>query len=158
MSVKRKITSPPRGPLSILALLITVLAAIPSPGRDLTVLSSATFQRWATQLDQLEKEQKSGDLVAEEMVVARQWIEEGLILLGEGKVKNAALIAERMPLQVELIRVLLATGALLERAAAAEADVDRLGKTLLRLKSRYDRLILSRNGAEKSGAIPPVKK
>lgn len=144
--------------LTIICIFYSYSASVPVFAQDLAVLSSATFQRWSGEIDQLERDHTPVDPAAREIVVARQWIEEGLILLGEGKIKNAALIAERMPLQVELIRVLLATGTLLERARSVEDEVADLGKTLLRLKTRYDRLILSKNEPEKGDMTPPVMK
>jgi len=144
-------------PLALFTMLSVVSYSGDGHGRYATVLGSAAFKKWTSQIDQLEKE-LSSETAAGEIAVARQWIREGQLLLREGKVKNAALIAERLAPQVELIRVVVTTGMASKEALSVEAEVETLEKALLGLKSRYDRLILRHGEAKTAIASPPAQK
>ncbi len=123
---------------------------------NLTGLNSASFERLGSLLDEFDK-MKGAQAAAAEIAVARVWIENGRLLLREGSVRKAATIAERLPAQLELIRVLIATGAAVIEAELAEQEIGEMEKEILLVKVRYNRLMLQKNGARVSGAFPPVE-
>jgi len=123
---------------------------------DLAKLSDGAFRRLNAELDKIETE-KGAAAAKGEIVVARQWIEQGRLLLLEGRVRKAAQVAERLPQELELIRILVATGAALEDAKVVEEELHAAATLLGNLKARYNRLILRIHGAEHTNASPQKK-
>ena len=103
----------------------------------------------------IEKKKESAEAL-DEIAVAKRFIEHGKLLLRAGHTRKAALYAERLHIQIELIRALVAATVVAGAAKAAEGDVIRLQDELDILKERYRSLFLELHGEELTGAFPPI--
>jgi hypothetical protein len=145
-----------RFPLALLGASILVSVAANVPGGGLLKKAAGEFRRSGTELDRIE-EREGAEVAAGEIALARRWIEEGFALLKKGHERQAAVLAERLPVQLNLIRAMLASRLAEVEADREEAEAHELGKSLERLKARYDRLVLLHRGAEASNAFPRKK-
>ncbi|MCP4599642.1 MAG: hypothetical protein GY847_03730 [Proteobacteria bacterium] len=143
-------------PVAVNLIFQMGLLISPVQASDLDGLSDASFGRLSSQLDDIEL-REGAESAAAEIAIARQWIENGRLLLREGSVRKAATIAERLPSQLELVRVLVTAGAALIKAEGVGQEIYQMKSKLVRLKARYNRLMLQKNGARVSNAFPPME-
>ncbi len=136
-------------------ILATLSIALPARGADLARASDAAFRNMSTDLDSIEAGE-GADAAAEEIARAREWIADGRSLLREGKFRKAAVLAERLPLQLELIRVLVVSAQAIAEATGIERDVLDMERELRVLQVRHRRLALVRDGGVLTGAFPPA--
>jgi hypothetical protein len=135
--------------------VVCILFSVEVNGADLAKLSHAAFRGFSSELDKTEKLEHAVYATGE-ISIARKCIEDGGLLLRDGRVRKAAIIAERLPIQLELIRVLVAAAGVLEEAKNVELETVQLERELLRLKTKYDRLSLQFYGKGASGSVPPT--
>ncbi len=128
----------------------------PVQAGDLAKLSDAAFRRVNVELEKIEKD-KGAEAATAEIAIARQWIEQGRLLLREGRVRKAAVVAERFPTELALIRALVAAGAAQDETRRVEEEIHDARNALRRIKSRYNRLVLKIQGAAHTNAFPPKK-
>jgi len=151
---------PGKGSMKRLLLLLTALMMClqhaPVLASDFGKLSRAAFKRSSTDLDEIEAEE-GARAAAAEIAVARKWIEDGRLFLREGRMKKAAVLAEKLPAQIELIRVIVAAGLVAAEATGVEKEILLKKKTLIELKARLDRLMLQRRGVDARSAEPSAK-
>ena len=95
--------------------------------------------------------------VVGDIAVAQRWIAEGKMLLKEGRVRQATVLAERLVFQLRLIRLLMATQRIWDQAERIGQQRDKVRQDLEVLKSQYDALVLQRHGAALTGADEPQK-
>ena len=146
----------PRWTIAIACTLALVMLALAAPGDSLLKKAAAEFRRAAADLDDIEQ-REGAEVAAGEIALARLWIEEGFALLRSGEEKRAAMIAERLPVQLILIRAVLAAREAEEKAEQEEGATSDLREKLKLLEARYDRLVLKYRGAEASDAYPRKK-
>jgi hypothetical protein len=139
--------------LALLCAVVLVSLAADAPGGGLLKKAAAEFRRSGAELDRIE-EREGTEVAAGEIALARRWIEEGFALLKKGRERRAAVLAERLPVQLNLIRAILASRAAEVEADREEAEAHELGKRLALLRARYDRLVLLHRGAEATNAYP----
>ncbi len=137
----------------VIAICVTALWASVARGGDLLKESAAALRRASAQLEKIEQ-REDAHVVAGEINVAKAWIEKGFALLREGRRRPAAILAERLPAQINLIRAILSAWAVQEEAARVQEDLDELERKLKLVQSRYDRLLLLRKGANLTLAYP----
>ncbi len=140
-------------PSILIAICVTALWTSVAWGGDLLKESAAGFRHASAQLERIEQ-RKDAHVVAGEIKVAKTWIERGFALLREGRHRRAAILAERLPAQMSLIRTILSAWAVQEEAARAQEDLDELERKLKLVQIRYDRLLLLRKGANLTLAYP----
>jgi hypothetical protein len=138
------------------ALALVAVAAIAS-GDSLLKQAAAEFRRSGAELDKIE-EREGAQVAAGEIALARRWIEEGFQLLKGGHEQRAAVLAERLPVQLTLIRAVLAAREAENAADKEEREAHQLRKRMDLLQSRYDRLVLKYRGAQATDAFPRKKK
>ncbi len=138
-----------------IVVFITLLSSFlhPVQAGDLAKLSDGAFRRLNAELNKIETE-KGATAAKGEIVVAEQWIEQGRLLLREGRVRKAAIVAERLPTELALIRILVAAGAALEDVRGVEEEIHTASLALRNIKARYNRLMLRIHGAEHTNAFP----
>jgi hypothetical protein len=134
-------------------LVLAISFPIEAQSSDLGESAKVRFEKASKALDDIEKAE-GGAAAAGEIAVARKWIEDGKRLLESGKIKRAVQIAERLPFELDLIRLLVATGLAVEEARQMEQQVFWLEQGLKILKAKRDRLLLEKNGARISDAFP----
>ncbi len=117
-------------------------------------LSKKVFTAFETDLIAVEKSPGAAHAKAE-ILIAREWIEEGRTNQPKGQEKKAALVAERPPSQLELVKTLATAGAVLERVSEADAEIQAYTDELKLLKARLDRLLLVYRGRSSTVAFPP---
>lgn len=132
------------------ALLVASLAA---PGDSLLKEAAAEFRRAGAELEEIEQ-QEGAEVAAGEIALARRWIDEGFALLRREAERRAAVLAERLPVQLILIRAVLAAHEAEELAEQEGREAHELSRQLARLKARYDRLVLEHRGAQATDAFP----
>ncbi len=142
--------------LPLLMALMSCLQPAPVLASDLGKLSSAAFKRLSTDLDEIETDE-GAHTAAAEIAVARKWIEDGRLLLREGRMRKAAVLAEKLPAQIELIRVIVMAGLVAAEAKSVEKELLLKRKIVIELKARLDRLILLRRGVDAKNVEPPAK-
>ena len=131
--------------------------ATPAGGDELHKRATAEFRRAGAELDAIE-EGAGAEAVDAEVMLARKWIEDGFTLLKAGERDRAAALAERLPLQLTLIRAMLVVRELEIRAERVEQALIEADQLLSLLKLRYDRLIIERRGAAMTNAYPRPEK
>jgi hypothetical protein len=140
--------------IAVLALTIAFPSRLQSS--DLGRSADTRFQQAAKALEEIEARTESA-IAAGEIAVAKRWIEDGRLLIESGKIEKAAQIAERLPFQLDLIRIVIATGLAMEEAKQVEKEVFELEQELKVLKARRDRLLLEKLGPKISNAFPPLE-
>ena len=133
-------------------LALSTLSVV-APGDSVLKKAAAEFRRAGADLDQIE-EREGAEVAAGEIAVARRWIEEGFSLLRRGEEQHAAVLAERLPFQLRLIRAVLAARAAEEKAEQEERETVEARAELKRVRARYDRLVLKYQGAGATDAYP----
>jgi hypothetical protein len=113
---------------------------------DVKHLSVEVFQSSEEAIVQIEKDPDAA-AAKEEIAVAKGFVENGNLLFRAGHTKKAALYAERLQLQMELIRAIIAAKAADRAEAAANAEILELENELKSLRARYQRM-LQRTEAE----------
>ncbi len=136
-------------------MLATLLIALPGHGADLARASDAAFRKTISDLDSIEAGEGVG-AAAEEISQTREWIADGQSLLREGRFKKAAVLAERLPMQLELIRVLVVSAEAIKKATGIEREILEMERELRVLEARHRRLTLARDGGVMTGAFPPA--
>ncbi|MDD5308503.1 MAG: hypothetical protein PHU25_14370 [Deltaproteobacteria bacterium] len=133
--------------------LASCLLPLSVSGQTLPQKSAKVFRDAKAELAAMESEGKSAAAAAE-IARARKWIEEGLERLRASDPTKAAVLAERLPPQLRLVRALL-------DAAREEADADKaelaahaFSESVRLLQARYDRLVLEARGTALTGAVP----
>jgi primosomal protein N'' len=140
-------------PALLIAFCVTALCTSVAWGGDLLRESAAALRRASAQLERIEQ-REDAHVVAGEIKVAKTWIERGFALLGKGRHRRAAILAERLPAQMSLIRAILSAWAAQQEAVRAQEDLDELERKLKLVQIRYDRLLLLRKGANLTLAYP----
>jgi hypothetical protein len=143
-------------PAIVITICVAALWTSVAWGGDLFKESAAGFRRASAQLERIEK-REDAHVVAGEIEVAKTWIERGFALLREGRHRPAAILAERLPAQINLIRAILSAWAVQEEVVRAQEDLDELERKLKLVQIRYDRLLLLRKGANLTLAYPRGK-
>lgn len=109
---------------------------------------------------EVELERLAGDPRADaargEIVLLEGWTDEARKALGRREHRRAAVLAERLPRQVSLIRALLALAEEEARARRLEDEAARLRLDLAVQRARLDRLALRRSGRAATSAFPPL--
>jgi hypothetical protein len=146
----------PRWIVTVACTCALVALAVAAPGDSLLKKAAAEFRRAGADLDKIEQ-REGAEVAAGEIALARRWIEDGFALLRSGEEKQAAVLAERLPVQLTLIRAVLAAREAEEKAEQEERAADGLREKLELLRARYDRLVLDYRGAEASDAYPRKK-
>ncbi|MBW2278150.1 MAG: hypothetical protein JRF63_11695 [Deltaproteobacteria bacterium] len=137
-----------------IAALLTL--SVVAPGDSLLKKAAAEFRRAGADLDEIE-EREGAEVAAGEIALARRWIDEGFSLLRTGEQRAAAVFAERLPIQLTLIRTVLAAREAEEKAEREEREATDSRDKLKLLRARYDRLVLKYRGAEATDAYPRKK-
>jgi hypothetical protein len=152
-----RLSSPPVcAAVRLAALALTALCLLRSGvADDLKQLSASVFDSSEQEIDKIAKSRTSVE-AEEEIAVAKRFIEHGKLLLRAGHTRKAAVYAERLHVQLELIRALVAAAAAAETTAAAKGDVLRLEQRLSSLKQRYRRLYLKVHGEALTDAFPAI--
>lgn len=133
-----------------LALSVASWSAL---GGSLLKRTAAELRRSGAELDKIEG-REGAEVAAGEIALARRWIEEGFALLGRGRERRAAKLAERLPVQLRLIRTILAARQVEEQAESAERKIHADAERLILLRARYDRLLIKHRGAAATNAYP----
>ena len=107
---------------------------------DVKRLSLDVFQSAEEAIERIEKDPDAA-AAKEAIAVAKGFIENGNLLFRAGHTRKAALYAERLQLQMELIRAIVAAKAADRAAAAANAEVLELKNELKSLRARYQRIL-----------------
>jgi hypothetical protein len=89
-----------------------------------------------------------------EIELAEKWIEEAGEALGEGRNRRAAILAERLGPQLDLVRAVLDAAGIAAEAERAERELAELEAELNRLRDMIARLTIAREGARLSDAYP----
>ncbi|MCP4674214.1 MAG: hypothetical protein GY854_01575 [Deltaproteobacteria bacterium] len=139
--------------LLVLMAFMSCLQQTPTLASDLGKLSRAAFKQLSADLDEIEAED-GARAAAAEIAVARKWIEDGRLFLRDGRMKKAAVLAEKLPAQIGLIRVIVTAGLVAAEAMSVEKEVLLKKKSVLELKARLDRLMLQRRGVDDKGTKP----
>ena len=140
-------------PALMIAICVTVMWTSVAWGGDLLKESAAALRRASAQLERIEQ-REDAHVVAGEIKVAKTWIEKGFALLREGKHRRAAILAERLPAQMNLILAILSAWAVQQEAVRAQEELDELERKLKLVQLRYDRLLLKRKGTGLTLAYP----
>ncbi|MDJ0764797.1 MAG: hypothetical protein QNJ97_17585 [Myxococcota bacterium] len=135
-------------------VLVSGLYLTPVAASDLGALSDALFEKFSVEVAEIEKK-KGASAAAGELVVAKQWIVDGRLFLREGRIKKAATIAERLPGQIALVRLLVDIGQIMAETEEHARTNQALGQALAIAKGRYDRLLLNVQGRKATDALPP---
>jgi hypothetical protein len=96
---------------------------------------------------------KHADAASAEIVVARTLIEDGTRRLRRGQRKKAAIIAERLPVQVNLIRILVSAEAAMKESEQLEAQASAIEKELRVIRERLARLTKKLRGTKHNADI-----
>lgn len=123
----------------VILTLLAIGAAIEAG--DLGKLSQNTFDSVAVELRTIEK-MADASVAREELAVARQYIERGVLLLKGGYIREAAIYAERLNLQVELVRALIAEVVAARKANEVALEIRRLTAEMNRLKQQRQQLLM----------------
>jgi hypothetical protein len=142
--------------LSTVLTMIMIFGGTSTEADGLAQLSAAAFARFGKELDGIEKS-KGADAAQFEIVTARKWIEDGKRLLGAGRKKKAAVYAERLPSQLDLVRVLVTTGLSLKECEKLEQEAAIISQDLKILTAKHNRLILRVHGTALTDAFPVRK-
>jgi hypothetical protein len=119
--------------------------------------ASSTFAAHVAELDDLASREGAANAAAE-ITQTRGWIGEGEGLQRRGKLRRAAVVRERIGAQLELVRVLVATGEVLAEAERAERENLELTREIEVLRARRTRLEMGAEGARATRAYPPREK
>jgi hypothetical protein len=103
-------------------------------------LSAEVFLSSQDAIEQIEKDPNAA-AAKEEIAVAKGYVENGNLLFRAGHTKKAALYAERLQLQMELIRAIVAARAADRAVAAAGAEIRDLVNEVTSLRARYQRML-----------------
>ncbi len=142
-----------RTTLGLLLAAAVVLCTSSGHAGRLLRETAARLRQAEAQLEKLEKE--DGALGAKaELQIARDWVKEGFELLRKGKTRKAAVLAERLPAQMVLVRSVMVAAKVEADAKAAEARLQEMEIRARLLRDRYDRLIIRRDGAAATLAYP----
>jgi len=123
---------------------------------DLKVPGNLTFEKFENEIKTIEKSDNA-IAVAGEIAIAKRWIEQGKLLLSAGHSKKSALYAERLKIQLKLIRITIEVFISKNRNETIEQETNELLSKLKSKKNRLNRLLIRLNGAKLSSAFPQNK-
>jgi uncharacterized protein YicC (UPF0701 family) len=107
----------------------------------------------AAALDALEKAEDA-EAARGDILVARGWVDEGVAHLRKGRAREAALLAERIPSQLQLINAVLTLARVRKATALAQDEFGEIERRIAALRARQARLILERDGPHATLAYP----
>jgi hypothetical protein len=137
-------------------LLLAILVFTPSGISDPADTRRASLKEILNELDVLEARDGSRAAAAE-IELARSWIAEAGDLRRKGRLRAAAVLRERLPSQLELVRVLVSAGETIEKVEGVERENLALEADIRKLRARKARLVARVDGAAASGAYPPLE-
>ena len=120
---------------------------------SLRKLSDVAFQQIEDTITEIESKTESQAII-QEISVARRLVKHGKLLLRAGRTKKAAVFAERLQFQIELIRALLAASNAVVELATLEREILEMELKLKMLKDRLHRLMLETGDAKVPGSMP----
>ena len=103
-------------------------------------LRDRAFAEFALELDRIEAGRHIGTAMAE-IKVARKMIGDGKLLFSEGSLRKSAIIVERLPVQITLIRVLISVEAALHDAKKIEHDLRVMRRSLELFQARHTKML-----------------
>jgi len=139
--------------LTVVGIAALLTLSFVAPGDSMLKRAAAEFRRAGADLDDIEG-REGAEVAAGEIALARRWIEEGFAHLRRGEDQQASVLAERLPIQLNLIRAVLAAREAELKAEQQEREVAESRSELKLMRARYDRLVLKYRGAEATDAYP----
>ena len=118
--------------------------------------AAAEVSRAEGELEELAGHPRAGDARGE-IALLEGCIEEAREALAARRHRRAAVLAERLPRQLALIRALLALAEEEARLRGLEDEAGELRRELAVLRGRLDRMALRRKGTAATGAYPPLR-
>ncbi len=115
-------------------------------------LRDRAFAKFTLELDRIETRRHIGTAMAE-IQVARKMIADGRLLFREGSIRKSAIIVERLPVQITLIRAIIGAEAALHDAKKIEHDLRVMRRSLELFQARHTKMLSKlppdRKGEEK---------
>ncbi|MFO8070872.1 MAG: hypothetical protein R6V85_03260 [Polyangia bacterium] len=114
----------------------------------------------ATVLDGIERSlrrlagHEHAEAASGEIDLAEKWTAEAREALGEGRDRRAAILAERLEPQLDLVRAVLDAAGIAAEAERAELELAELEAELNRLRDMIARLTIAREGVRLTDAYP----
>jgi hypothetical protein len=140
---------------TIWTVALLALAGGEAAAWDSSRRAAAEVQRAGAELAELSGH-PFAPAVQGEIALLESWIEETRGALAARKARKAAMLAERLPRQLALIRALLALAEDEARALELEAEAGRLRDELAALGGRLERRASGRSGGSATWAYPPL--
>jgi hypothetical protein len=103
-------------------------------------ISDGAFAAFSSELDRIEKGKHTGTAIAE-IGAARKMIADGRRLFREGSIRRSAIIVERLPVQITLIRALIGAETALHDAQKMERNLRAMRRSLEMLHARYTKML-----------------
>lgn len=122
-------------------------------------LRDRAFAEFTLELDRIEGGKHIGTAMAE-IEVARKMIGDGKLLFRAGSIRKSAIIVERLPVQITLIRAIIGAEAALHNAKKIEHDLRVMAKRIehdLRVMRRSLELFQARH-TKMLSKLPPDRK
>ena len=112
-------------------------------------LRDRAFAEFTLELDRIEGGKHIGTAMAE-IEVARKMIGDGRLLFREGSIRKSAIIVERLPVQITLIRAIIGAEAALHNAKKIEHEL-RVMRRSLKLFQALHKKMLSKLPPDRKG-------
>jgi hypothetical protein len=103
-------------------------------------LRDRAFAEFTLELDRIEGGKHIGTAMAE-IEVARKMIGDGRLLFREGSIRKSAIIVERLPVQITLIRAIIGAEAALHDAKKIEHDLRVMRRSLELFQARHTKML-----------------
>jgi hypothetical protein len=126
--------------LAIFIAVQSLAFSIPAFSSNRTALSDAAFKSFSSHLDSIEKGKHAAAAMAE-IAVARKMIKDGRLLFREGSLRKSAIIAERLPVQITLIKALIGIEIALHDAEHIESELRAMRRYIEILQVRYTEIL-----------------
>lgn len=117
--------------------------------------AAAEVQRAESELEELSRHPLAA-AARGGIALLERWIDEARGALAARKHRRAAVLAERLPRQLALVRALLALAEDEARLRELEGEIERLRGELSVLRARLERRESRRVGGAATGAYPPL--
>ena len=143
--------------LTCLATIVAVISGLTqmAEAENLKRLSDVAFHDFEAIIAELEGSEQP-KAIGGEIAVAKKLVTHGKLLLRAGRTKKAAVFAERLQFQIELIRAMIAASDAIQELHRTEDAILNMEMQLKMLKSRMNRLRLEVEGAKVTGAFPAL--
>ena len=142
--------------VAVSVIVLGCLFSMQGFASDRAGLSDAAFGRFASELERIENGKHAAAAIVE-IGIAKKLVKDGRLLFREGSIRTSAIIAERLPAQIELIRALIVAETASHDAVRMEREVRDMKLSLDILRKRYNK-ILSRLTPAVASAVRPLER